>query len=80
MEKGSMPKRTAAVETTTDYQAIIAEAAYFKAEQRGFAPGYEIADWLEAEREFEGGSAAKSGKAGKRTKATAGSKRMNGKK
>lgn len=29
----------------------IAEAAYFKAERRGFAPGRELDDWLEAERE-----------------------------
>jgi hypothetical protein len=33
---------------------MIAEAAYFRAEKRGFAPGYEIADWLEAEAEIEG--------------------------
>ncbi|MGA7980170.1 MAG: DUF2934 domain-containing protein [Chromatiaceae bacterium] len=30
----------------------IREAAYFKAEQRGFAPGYELDDWLEAEAEL----------------------------
>jgi hypothetical protein len=30
----------------------IAERAYFKAERRGFTPGYEDADWLEAEREI----------------------------
>ena len=29
----------------------IAETAYFKAEQRGFSPGYEERDWLEAEAE-----------------------------
>ena len=28
-------------------------AAYLIAEQRGFAPGHELEDWLEAEREFE---------------------------
>jgi hypothetical protein len=27
-------------------------AAYFIAEHRGFAPGHELDDWLEAEREF----------------------------
>ncbi len=37
----------------------IAEAAYYKAEQRGFAPGYEEIDWLEAEREIDGESAAR---------------------
>jgi hypothetical protein len=26
-------------------------AAYFRAERRGFAPGYEIEDWLAAEAE-----------------------------
>ena len=30
----------------------IAQAAYFKAESRGFAPGGEMNDWLVAEREF----------------------------
>ena len=31
----------------------IAIAAYFRAEQRGFAPGDELADWLQAEAEAE---------------------------
>ena len=31
----------------------IATAAYFKAEHRGFAPGFEAADWLEAETEIQ---------------------------
>jgi hypothetical protein len=35
-----------------DLRAMIAERAYYKAERRGFAPGFELADWLEAEREF----------------------------
>ena len=30
----------------------IATAAYFKAERRGFVPGRELADWLEAEDEI----------------------------
>ena len=29
----------------------IAERAYYKAQKRGFAPGHEDADWLEAENE-----------------------------
>jgi len=32
---------------------LIASAAYFKAQARGFAPGGEEADWLEAEREID---------------------------
>ena len=35
-----------------DFNASIAECAYFKAEKRGFAPGYELEDWLAAEREI----------------------------
>ena len=31
--------------------SMIAEAAYYRAEARGFATGYEIEDWLEAEAE-----------------------------
>ena len=31
---------------------LVAETAYFRAEQRGFVPGYEIEDWLEAEKEI----------------------------
>lgn len=30
----------------------IAEFAYYKAEKRGFDPGHEMEDWLEAEREL----------------------------
>jgi hypothetical protein len=28
------------------------EGAYYKAKQRGFAPGYELKDWIEAEAEI----------------------------
>ena len=34
-------------------QRMIAEAAYFVAETRGFVPGYELDDWLQAEQEIE---------------------------
>jgi hypothetical protein len=33
--------------------ALIAEAAYFRAEKRGFAGGHENEDWLAAEREVD---------------------------
>jgi len=33
--------------------ALIAEAAYLRAERRGFAPGQETDDWLEAEAEVD---------------------------
>jgi len=34
-----------------DHDAKVAELAYFKAESRGFEPGYELEDWLAAEGE-----------------------------
>ncbi|MBM0107432.1 DUF2934 domain-containing protein [Steroidobacter sp. S1-65] len=34
-------------------EARIAEAAYWRAERRGFAPGHELEDWLSAEREID---------------------------
>ncbi len=36
-----------------DRHASIAEAAYFRAEHRGFAPGHELEDWLAAEEEVD---------------------------
>lgn len=36
-----------------DRRRLIAEAAYFRAEQRGFVPGNEVEDWLAAEMEID---------------------------
>jgi len=36
-------------------EARIAEAAYWRAERRSFAPGQELDDWLHAEREVDNG-------------------------
>ncbi|HVH84203.1 MAG TPA: DUF2934 domain-containing protein [Steroidobacteraceae bacterium] len=36
-----------------DRRAMIAEAAYLRAEGRGFAPGHETEDWLAAEIEVD---------------------------
>jgi hypothetical protein len=33
---------------------LIAEAAYYRAKQRGFEPGHELEDWVEAESEVMG--------------------------
>jgi hypothetical protein len=41
--------RDAASNAAEARHAIIAEAAYLRAEQRHFAPGYDIEDWLAAE-------------------------------
>lgn len=32
-------------------ERFVAQAAYYRAEKRGFAPGYELQDWVEAEAE-----------------------------
>lgn len=37
--------------STEEIYRLIREAAYFKAEARGFAPGVEWQDWLDAEQE-----------------------------
>ena len=37
----------------TDRYNTIAEAAYLRAEHRGFLPGCELQDWLEAEAEVD---------------------------
>jgi hypothetical protein len=67
-----MGKRARAVTATPEYYAaMIAVAAYYKAEQRGFAPGYEVSDWLEAEREFSADAAAKPDKASSKRKKSA---------
>lgn len=34
-------------------RAMVAQAAYHRAERRGFAPGYEEEDWLAAEAEVD---------------------------
>jgi len=39
--------------TTDELVSMIAEAAYYKAEQRGFADGSPEQDWWEAEKEIE---------------------------
>ena len=45
-------KKSSSFKSDQDYQEMIAEAAYYKAEQRGFVPGFEEEDWLEAENEI----------------------------
>ncbi len=41
-------------------EARIAEAAYWRAERRGFTAGQELDDWLAAEREVDGDGAGRS--------------------
>ena len=59
---GVQPMGTRAVRTKPAQRApvspeerrsMIAEAAYLRAERRGFGPGHETEDWLAAEKEVE---------------------------
>jgi len=34
------------------FRQMVAARAFYKAEQRGFEPGHELEDWLEAEQEL----------------------------
>lgn len=34
-----------------EIRQLIAEAAYYRAKQRGFQPGHELEDWIQAESE-----------------------------
>lgn len=49
LAKVETPKQRATNEE--DIRRLIAEAAYYRAEKRGFTPGAEEQDWCEAERE-----------------------------
>jgi len=39
--------------TFSDRQAMIATAAYYRAERRRFAAGFELEDWIAAESEVD---------------------------
>ncbi|MCX7111671.1 MAG: sterol desaturase family protein [Proteobacteria bacterium] len=45
---------TAPMPASEALQGRVAEAAYYRAGQRGFVPGFELYDWLEAEKEMFG--------------------------
>jgi hypothetical protein len=55
----SGPKNKPEIESVTRFvglehrAALVAEAAFFRAEKRGFAPGSEVEDWLAAEAEVD---------------------------
>ena len=47
------PAVAASAPSRQERERLIALAAYFRAEKRGFAPGYELQDWVEAEVEVK---------------------------
>lgn len=50
-DRGSMTGNTRADLSPEDVYRLIQETAYFKAKARGFEPGGEVQDWIEAEAE-----------------------------
>lgn len=65
-------QHAAAVSGEDVRQRWIAEAAYYRAERRGFSPGRELEDWLEAEKEMNDIDAAVAPAAAASRKARAG--------
>ncbi len=63
---GKTRKGASKTVTPEDRWKMIAEAAFFRAEQRGFVPGGEIADWLAAEMEVDALLMGKSRKSARR--------------
>jgi len=49
----SASPRVAATLPTAERNRMIAEAAYYRAQRRGFAPGNPHQDWLDAEAEID---------------------------
>jgi hypothetical protein len=57
--RSATPRGTSTASASTEIQSDdirrqIAEAAYLKAKERGFEPGHELEDWVEAESEVMG--------------------------
>jgi hypothetical protein len=48
---GKASGNTAAKLSPEEVYRLIQESAYFKAKERGFAPGSEVQDWIDAEAE-----------------------------
>ncbi len=47
----ALPDNAGAKLSPEEVYRLIQESAYFKAKERGFAPGHEVQDWIEAEAE-----------------------------
>ena len=71
---------TDSAQSGPDLRAMIAEAAYFKAEKRGFMPGLEMDDWLDAERELSATAAMLADVPRRKTKSAPERSKKDGKK
>lgn len=54
----SPPEHSAAPVSADARRAMIAEAAYYIAQQRGFSDGHDVDDWLLAEKRIDAGLSA----------------------
>jgi hypothetical protein len=50
---GGASLRAVPMTSAEERARMIAEAAYYLSEQRGFAPGHEVEDWLAAEQQID---------------------------
>jgi hypothetical protein len=50
-EAANASAEAAALPSEAELIELISEAAYYRAEKRGFSPGFETEDWLQAEAE-----------------------------
>lgn len=53
IEAGSRTRRETTADPETERCRMIAEAAYYRAQERNFCPGNELDDWLQAERDID---------------------------
>ena len=60
--RAQQPEESSAPITETERRAMIESAAYYRAQSRGFSPGYEMEDWLAGEKEIETMLAEKKGR------------------
>ena len=49
--KSSISSNARAEVSPDELRKLVSEAAYYRAKQRGFSPGHEMEDWIQAEAE-----------------------------
>ena len=49
--KGSISSNARVEVSPDELRKLVSEAAYYRAKQRGFTPGHEMEDWVQAEAE-----------------------------
>ncbi len=53
-DRPSFSDKARAEVTADEMRKLISDAAYYRAKRRGFAPGHELEDWIQAEAEVIG--------------------------